>query len=376
MRSEVITCRRTKSIQNKVTANISVSANVDALLLQNADLESTVVYALKEQIKHLQQNLQQQQQQQSITTPHVANSLSESEAAVKDKKDSTKHDLEKALQVITYSARALKGALSKKSDGALQKKSEEVVQILDDFIAKNRDREAGHGNRDSLTLRHMRQSVSLADSLSNLMLSEIAQGRSSGNYEEQVAILEEEAAALRLELEECREDLKRDEDIFAEKVRDLKKCRKQLKDAEHENSELKNKVEQLTKQVAKLTASKFAVVHGIGSSDRQEELDLAVEDGNLDISLAVMATEPDISQLMEDLEVIAKEKDVLLADNLEVSKTVISQKHDFLESQQKLRDQLRSLEVSIQSKEKLIHELQESHMQTKEVASKYETRAG
>ena len=79
---------------------------------------------------------------------------------------------------------------------------------------------------------------------------------------------------------------------------------------------------------------------------------------------------------MEDLEVIAKEKDVLLADNLEVSKTVISQKQDFLESQQKLREQLRSLEISIQSKEKLIQELQESQMQTKEMASKCEIRAG
>lgn len=352
-----------------MTANISVSANVDALLLQNADLESTVVHALKEQIKQLQQNLQQ-----PSSTPHVARSFSESEA-VKDKKDTMRHDLEKAMQVMTYSARALKGALSKKSDGALalQKKSEEIVQILDDFIAKTRDREDAYVNRGGLTLRHMRQSVSLADSLSNLMFSEIAQGHSSGNYEEQVAILEEEAAALRLELEECREDLKRDEDIFADKVRDLKKCRKQLKDTEHENSELKDKVEQLTKQVAKLTTRKFAVAQGLGN---QEELDLAVEDGNLDISLAVMATEPDISQLMEDLEVIAKEKDVLLADNLEVSKTVISQKQDFLESQQKLREQLRSLEISIQSKEKLIQELQESQMQTKEMASKCERRAG
>jgi len=335
--------------------------------MQNADLESTVVHALKEQIKHLQQNLQQQH-----TIQHVSSNLSESDTA-KDKKDSTKHDLEKAMQVITFAARALKGALSKRGDGMLEKRSEEIVQVLDDFISTQRDmryREDAFANGGSMTFRHMRQSVSLADSLSNLMISEIARGQSS-NYEEQVALLEEEAAALRLELEECREDLKRDEDIFAEKVRDLKKCRKQLKDIEHENNELKNKVEQLTKQVSKLTSPKFAVVN-----DRQDEMNLGLEDGNLDISLAVMATEPDISQLMEDLEVIAKEKDVLLADNLEVSKTVITQKHDFLESQQKLRDQLRSLEVSIQSKEKLIHELQESQMQTKEMATKYEIRAG
>jgi hypothetical protein len=356
-----------------VTANISVSANVDSLLLQNADLESTVVHALKEQIKHLQLNLEQQQH----TIQHVPSNVSESESA-KDEKDSAKHDLEKAMQVITFSARALKGALSKRGDEMLEKRSEEVVQVLDDFISKQRDmrcRDDAFAKGGSMTLRHMRQSVSLADSLSNLLISDIARGHSS-NFEEQIASLEEEAAALRLELEECREDLKRDEDIFAEKVRDLKKCRKQLKDTEHENNDLKSKVEHLTKQVAKLTSPKFVVVQGIGNSDRHEEMDLALEDGNLDISLAVMATEPDISQLMEDLEVIAKEKDVLLADNLEVSKTVITQKHDFLESQQKLREQLRSLEVSIQSKEKLIHELQESEMQTKEMAAKYEIRAG
>ena len=137
-------------------------------------------------------------------------------------------------------------------------------------------------------MRHMRQSISLADSLSNLMFSEIAQGHSSGNYEEQVAILEEEAAALRLELEECREG--------------NKTLLKQLKDKVLQNSELKDKVEQLSKQ-----------------SQR---------------------------------------------------------KVDFFISQQKLREQLRSLEISIQSKEKLIQELQESQMQTKEMASKCEIRAG
>jgi hypothetical protein len=199
----------------------------------------------------------------------------------------------------------------------------------------------------------------------DLKTSANAEGDSSTANKEEVALLEEKTSGLELELQECRND------------RNIYSAR--LEVAERENNNLKDTVEHLTKQVAKLTALRFVLANvngGFGSSDRHEEMDLALEDGNLDISLAVMATEPDISQLMEDLEVIAKEKDVLLADNLEVSKTVITQKHDFLESQQKLREQLRSLEVSIQSKEKLIHELQESEMQTKEMAAKYEIRAG
>ena len=336
-----------------MTANISVSANVDSLLLQNADLESTVVHALKEQIKHLQLNLEQQH-----TIQHVPSNVSESESA-KDEKDSAKHDLEKAMQVITFSARALKGALSKRGDEMLEKRSEEVVQVLDDFISKQRDmrcREDAFAKGGSMTW------VPPTVSPTDLKTSANAEGDSSTANKEEVALLEEKTSGLELELQECRNDRK----VYSAR----------LEVAERENNNLKDTVEHLRKQVAKLTALRFVLANvnlGFGSSDRHEELNL---DGNLDISLAVMATEPDISQLMEDLEVIAKEKDVLLADNLEVSKTVITQKHDFLESQQKLREQLRSLEVSIQSKEKLIHELQESQMQTKEMAAKYEIRAG
>jgi chromosome segregation ATPase len=42
---------------------------------------------------------------------------------------------------------------------------------------------------------------------------------------------------------ECREDLQRDEEIFAEKVRELKSYRKKLRQIEKENGELKEKLE-------------------------------------------------------------------------------------------------------------------------------------
>lgn len=49
-------------------------------------------------------------------------------------------------------------------------------------------------------------------------------------------------AALRKELEELREDLKRDEEIFGEKVKELKACRKQLRTTQVENGELQEKL--------------------------------------------------------------------------------------------------------------------------------------
>lgn len=59
---------------------------------------------------------------------------------------------------------------------------------------------------------------------------------------------DEEIAALKKELEELREDLKRDEEIFAEKVKELNTCRKQLRASQVENGELQEK---LTKYLAR-----------------------------------------------------------------------------------------------------------------------------
>ena len=361
-----------------------MSANVDSLLVQNSDLESTVVHALREQIRQLQRDMQQQTPLDSLQYKKV-------EPAIENEEKKTAiRDLERANQILAYTLRCLKAALSKASSNqnsfsVLQSKCQEVVEVLEDFVIRNKDLQklAAIQNSGSYpTLRRVRQSVSLADSLNNLMMSEIAEGNAGGNYEEQIALLEEEAAALRLELEDCREDLKRDEDIFAEKVRDLKKCRKQLKEIEQENVDLRNRNDDLSKQLTKLTAQKYLKIGSRediqkeGANGSFADMDLASDGENLDISLAVVANEPDISQLMEDLEVISKEKEELLADNLEASKTVLSQKVDFLESQRQLQEQLHHLEISIQMKEKVIHELQESKEQARVLALKYENRAG
>lgn len=53
---------------------------------------------------------------------------------------------------------------------------------------------------------------------------------------------DDEITTLKNELQECRDDLERDEEIFAEKIRELKSCRKLLRAAQHENNELQEKI--------------------------------------------------------------------------------------------------------------------------------------
>ena len=59
---------------------------------------------------------------------------------------------------------------------------------------------------------------------------------------------EEEIISLRKELQECREDLLRDEDIFATKVRELKSYRKQIRQLQQENSDLLRRQQQQQQQ--------------------------------------------------------------------------------------------------------------------------------
>ena len=65
---------------------------------------------------------------------------------------------------------------------------------------------------------------------------------------------EEEIINLRKELAECRDDLERDEEIFAEKVRDLKNCRRELRSTRQDNIDLQDKILDYTSKIARNNA--------------------------------------------------------------------------------------------------------------------------
>ena len=71
----------------------------------------------------------------------------------------------------------------------------------------------------------------------------------------QVQALQEEVRALRLELEECREDLMRDEDIFAEKIKELKRSKRRVRELEAESKAALDKQEALQTQLRKLAGT-------------------------------------------------------------------------------------------------------------------------
>jgi len=106
------------------------------------------------------------------------------------------------------------------------------------------------------------------------------------------------------------------------------------------------------------------------------------ETDDLNISVAVAITEPDISQLMEDLETMAREKEDLLADNLLAKDNVSSAKHlaqaqrdEFHQGQLALKEQLGHLEESIHHKERLIRDLTEAQSEIQREAVLQQERA-
>ncbi len=116
-----------------------------------------------------------------------------------------------------------------------------------------------------------------------------------------------------------------------------------------------------------------------------QSLDPSIPEGevdDLDISVAVAVTEPDISQLMEDLEIMAREKEDLLADNLRAKDHVSSaqtlaqaQRDEYHQCQLALKERLSELEENIHHKEKLIHDLTTAQSDAQQQAVLHQERA-
>lgn len=118
-------------------------------------------------------------------------------------------------------------------------------------------------------------------------------------------------------------------------MRELKKCKKQIKEIENENDSYKKKNEELQKQISALTnnlisnkfdkvITKYNAYYIIFLFNYFKIWKNELDSDDLDISIAVVQSEPNISQLYEDLETIEKEKDKLAYSNLLAEEKVIS----------------------------------------------------
>ncbi len=173
-----------------------------------------------------------------------------------------------------------------------------------------------------------------------------------------------EILRLRGELEECRDDLKRDEEIFAEKVKELKKYKKEAKKLTTENVSLKMTLQATQAALAAETTRRHVDVTSAPSgqttsrrvaSSRDDDMEAARD---IEISSAVAATEPDISQLMEELEVVSREKEQLHREKLladekakEVQQLADAEKEQFAKSKDGMQRRLRELEIGMRLKQ-------------------------
>lgn len=148
----------------------------------------------------------------------------------------------------------------------------------------------------------------------------------------------DEIMKLRLELEECRDDLKKDEEIFAMKMKELKATRKAMTLLEKDNNKLKLDLQQQKNLENNVDINKSAI--------QSQTITNAT------------AEPPNVSNLIEDIEVINKEKEQLLIDK-QLSEEKYQQIHlnsekqiESYKSKQKIYyKQMKALELTINQKE-------------------------
>jgi len=323
---------RARAVQNKIVANVMVApaSNLSSLM------EDSVVEALRRQLTHLQAQLQ-----------------------ASDSKDACR-DQSSALQLqMNCKSQADKDALMDQLSGVQDTISNGVL-FFDEELEKGSISLSRPAMMEELELR-------LSDLHNTLATLEEVRGKlvlappvvgvsghvSDGQSSDQSRVIQ----ALESELRECKEDLQRDEEIFSEKVNELNRFRRLLRQNQEERNRLDSEVGHLTRKVHELQSQLNAVQAKAQSTDHENEED----DDLLDVSLAVAATEPHISQLMEDLELVNREKEALSGERdlaeqkySQAKDLAQQQKDDFDNSRRNLHKELKHLEIGIKMKEECI----------------------
>lgn len=364
--------QRAKAIHNKISANVSTGITNPEL---QVELESTLVASLRAEIIRMQKEMQ------TINAKIENNDNPLTHPSMGDNSRELSRNLTKCLQVMNTCKSVLQAGIDGinlkenrigvAEENGLLHVSRQVVTLLSDALQMDTQfRNTGdHGS----VLRS-----SITGSVTSILRSSFNQNHqnmSLGAIDEQIMReYEDEIANLQQQLEECRDDLKRDEEIFAEKMKELKRLKKQLKDMEGENNGLKESQARLKQHLIKLAKIPRMMVDDLEvsttvSTGRNKTLDNVVEasdDDDLDISIAVALTEPDISQLLEDLEALSKEKDDLAAVHTRIAEEKIQAAENAARSQcTKVIQRTKVLKKRLHDAEHQMKEIHEENIQLK-----------
>lgn len=233
---------RTRSVQNKVVANVQVEVS-------HIDIESNVVINLRSQLNQMQEEIELLRRNHRHDQVPGADGDAASE---NDLSSTSNSQLKSAVRVVAEAQWLLALAFDRLGHPPQPKdcgiawdlvcNCKKVVEILG-YIIKTYG-----GGRDDQTLI-VGARTSLRRSLVDTILGSAAQV--------------EEVESLQKQLKECREDLKRDEEIFTEKVRDLKRARKEIQQLKAQNNELQEKL-------SSIRLSRDLVGVGNGGADHKD----------------------------------------------------------------------------------------------------------
>ena len=231
---------RTRSVQNKVVANVQVEVT-------HVDIESNVVMNLRSQLNQMQEEMDILKR-----SPLPSNLMNDN--ASNDSDVAHNSQLVSALKVVAEAQSLLELALNGLGHTYRAKdcgiawdvvcNCKKVVEILGHILIT-------HGNSDQTMIVGAR--ASLRRSLVDTIMGS--------------AVQLEEIESLQRQLKECREDLKRDEEIFTEKVRDLKKSRKEIQMLKAQNAELQEKLNRSTRNDIKESQSGLGLSSSAGVVD-------------------------------------------------------------------------------------------------------------
>lgn len=378
---------RAKAIHNKVIANVSTGIMNSDL---QADLESSLVVSLRAEIVRMQQEMKSTIQQPSFALQLSSSQLDDMPGNVNSNNNNNnkqqarelEHKLHQQLQVLRSIRTTLQQAVI-----AHESQPVDLYDICRRLLTLVSDTLLGHTNNQGGGVRK-----SINESIHDLHLPQASHQ------------LQEEITSLREELQECREDLQRDEEIFQEKIKELKLIRKQCKDLETENRKLKLTQTTMQSQIIKLSRLpkmfiadfdlEESMISNVTSSSPPKQRVLSPSknttnkkssNDDLDVSIAVAMTEPDISQLMEDFEAVYQEKEDLLdhfkltEDNLLKMKNVAKQQKLKIEKGQeqllkkiKMKDLLfkeksREQQDTLEKLKLITQELNESRLQCEQL---------
>lgn len=357
---------RAKAISNKVVANVSVGILNPEL---QTELESNLVLSLRAEILRMKEELTSLNQLESQT-------LSSEPLIEQQLIQNFKRKLAKCSNTL---------CVTKESLQTIHDQYDRPLEVQD--ISNQALHLINHTIQFISTNSNLPGINNSANSLRNSWNDNLASAGGS-NQQDKVLIngLQAEINRLQQELEDSKEDLLRDEEIFNEKMKELKKLKKYSKDLEVEKDSLL-KSQQLLKQhiirFLKLPRTfleennsnmldlSTTIIHSPIKAEKKSEED----SDDLDISIAVAMTEPDISSLLEDLEAVVKEKEDLLATNktiedklrlvedkaVEEYQTMSEQHKKLVEKAKKYKEIIRSQESALDQLTKQQKEVEENY---------------